>query len=338
MIIAARFFLQFNTFLIHRTHSRVEPGGFCLLNIHNILLLVLVGLDGGTLQGEEKGGDQFRLSLSDQCRTQALGDHQGTGGSLGHHDVVDQRLSDQTINVGPVGMGIHGILEENNSTDLSADHVGNQFGITSEGSRGTGGSKDDGAVRLVRKDLLEHRHSRVGSGQTEFLEKILVGSDKLTHGLFHPVVGNQCEATHVRGREGRFEIRIKGVRGLLKTWGAPIFLKKITVLVEKEIKVEGGTLVHCISVVVLVLVVAVLVIGCVLDAQHILDWVDVLGDLSEHGRAVLLGLLDRLVENHGHGQLGARAGSVLRNFMVKLAQAINADLVIFVVVCWDMLW
>jgi hypothetical protein len=60
--------------------------------------------------------------------------------------------------------------------------------------------------------------------------------------------------------------------------------------------------------------------------------------LSEHGRAVLLGLLDRLVENHGHGHIGGRAGSVLRNIMVKLAQAINADLVIFVVVCWDMLW
>mmetsp|Transcript_723 Transcript_723/g.1647 ORF Transcript_723/g.1647 Transcript_723/m.1647 type:complete len:214 (-) Transcript_723:444-1085(-) len=197
-------------------------------------------------------------------------------------------------------VGAHGILEEDASTNLSADHVGNEFGISSQRSGGTGRSIDNGSWCFVLEDLLEHGHGRVGTRQTELLEKILVGHDKFTHGLLHSVVGNQGEAAHVGSWKCRFEIGVHGVDGLFL-----LLLVKIIPGVEfvpKEVvKVQCHTAVHVVLFVFFV--IHVFEDSIVLDTQHVADGINFLGDSLEHFVAVLLGCLDGIAEDQRHCQI-----------------------------------
>lgn len=156
--------------------------------VDDALLLFLVGLHGGALEGEEKGRDELRSSLALEGRTQAMQHHQTGSRGFGHHRVVNQSLAAQAVDVCTMGMRIHGILEEKDAANLSADQESNQLCVSSEGTRGTRRTMDDRAGGFVLEDFLEHCHGAVRSSETKLLKDVLVGLNEFAHVFFHTVV------------------------------------------------------------------------------------------------------------------------------------------------------
>mmetsp|Transcript_15059 Transcript_15059/g.31002 ORF Transcript_15059/g.31002 Transcript_15059/m.31002 type:complete len:244 (+) Transcript_15059:549-1280(+) len=183
-------------------------------------------------------------------------------------------------------MGIHGVLEKEDATDLSADHQRDELGVSPERPGGAGGSEDDRSGGFVLEDLLEHRHGAVGSGETEFLENVLVGDDELPHGLFHSVVGDQRQTAHVRGREGRVEILVDDFRFFLEGHGRRVGFSVF--LFQQHVEVDSGAGVQIEAVVAVVAPVGLpgrlVDEGGVLDTENVAEWIDVASHaLEQHG-------------------------------------------------------
>ena len=119
---------------------------------------------------------------------------------------MNQCLTNQTINVGLVGMGTHGILEEEHITQPSTTHEIYELSISSEWTRLARGTKED--VTFSLEDVLEHGHGAVGTGKTELLENVLVGDNELLHRCLHLIVRYEGEATHLGRGKGRIKVII----------------------------------------------------------------------------------------------------------------------------------
>ncbi len=117
---------------------------------------------------------------------------------------MDNGLSDEALNVSLVWMGAHWVLEEQDSSQVSACHERHKFGVTTERTGLAGGTEND--IGFVLEYLGEHLHGALGSCQAELFQNVLVLKDKVLHSGFHPVVGNESEAAHIIWTKGRLKV------------------------------------------------------------------------------------------------------------------------------------
>jgi hypothetical protein len=163
------------------------------MTLDNLFLRSLVCSHSRALQSKEKRRHPLWLALTLQSPAKDIHHHQRTGWSIGHQGIMNQCLTNQTINVGLVAMRTHGILEEEHTTQPSTTHEKYELSISSERTRLARGTKDD--VRFSLEDFLEHGHGAVGTGKTELLENVLVGDNELLHRCLRLIARYEGEAT-----------------------------------------------------------------------------------------------------------------------------------------------